>query len=142
MDLCVRLEDEKLQALKEAIDQALQAAGSEDKSSAGDKHETARAMAQLEQEKLYKQQAEAVQRRQLLNRIILNEKPVESGLGCIVHTNRGKFFLAIAIGKLEHNGADYFVISPASPIGSQLLGKKEGEGFSFNGMQYDITVVE
>ncbi|HRD37690.1 MAG TPA: 3-oxoacyl-ACP synthase, partial [Bacteroidia bacterium] len=58
---CESLMAEKVQSLKVALSQITESANNETKSSAGDKHETARAMMQLEQEKLSRQINEALQ---------------------------------------------------------------------------------
>ena len=48
---CVSLVEEKLELLQKAIDESQKALSSESKSTAGDKHETGRAMIHLEMEK-------------------------------------------------------------------------------------------
>jgi hypothetical protein len=39
--------------------------------------------------------------------------------------------MALSAGPFKAEGKDFFCISPGSPIGSVLLGKGAGEGFSF-----------
>lgn len=52
--------EERIQHLQLALDDAMQATADDSKSTAGDKHETSRAMAHLEQEKLGSQFSEAL----------------------------------------------------------------------------------
>ncbi|MBK7855608.1 MAG: hypothetical protein IPJ79_12525 [Bacteroidetes bacterium] len=65
---CVSIIDERIAGLKNSIATLLDDAESEMKSSAGDKHETSRAMMQLEQEKLTYQLAEAENQKAVLEK--------------------------------------------------------------------------
>ena len=105
---------------------------SETKSSAGDKHETGRAMIQLEMEKSSQQLAEIEAMNAILNKISI-EKPSEViCLGSLIKTTKGTYFLAISVGKITINDSIYFVISAQSPIGKQLLGQKVDAILAFN----------
>lgn len=138
-------------------------ANEEGKSSAGDKYETGRAMAQLEIEKASTQLAEANKLKQALEQIILDENnsssqrtrnssPTESTgnwqpatgnkfikPGSLVITNQGNYFISIAAGKLTVDDQTWFAISAGSPLGATLLGKKEGDVVKVMGK--DIVVV-
>jgi len=119
-----------------------QAVQLESKSTAGDKHETGRAMIHLEQEKLHQQLAEA---QQLLAELeqIRPENQFDKGLkGALVKTNRATFYIAVGLGKIKIENNDIFVISAQSPIGKQMLGKHSGESFIMNGTEYVITSVQ
>tara|TARA_Y100000389_G_C17408172_1_gene489268 strand:- start:17 stop:463 length:447 start_codon:yes stop_codon:yes gene_type:complete len=118
-----------LEKQKEALQLALT---SESKSSAGDKHETGRAMIQLEREKLGNQIAEVEQNQQKLN-AIKNHKRTESvTIGSIVLTDQANYFIAIAADFCELEGKKYYCISPQSPMGVHLLGKKVRGQIEFN----------
>lgn len=105
---------------------------SETKSSAGDKHETGRAMIQLEMEKSGQQLAVINQMKAVLEKISIENTSKSICLGSLIITNKANYFLAISAGKITINTIDYFVVSTNSPIGNQLLGKKPGEIISFN----------
>lgn len=118
-----------LEKQKDALQLALT---SESKSSAGDKHETGRAMIQLEREKLGNQIAEVEQNQQKLN-AIKNHKSTESvTIGSIVLTDQANYFIAIAADFCKLEGKKYYCISPQSPIGVLLLGKKVRDQIEFN----------
>ena len=105
---------------------------SESKSSVGDKHETGRAMIQLEREKLGNLIAEVEQNQQKLN-AIKNHKSTECvRIGSIVLTDQANYFIAIAANFCELEGKKYYCISPQSPIGVRLLGKKVRDKIEFN----------
>ncbi|TAI47666.1 GreA/GreB family elongation factor [Flagellimonas allohymeniacidonis] len=124
------------------ISQALQESlNAETKSSAGDKHETGRAMVQLEQEKLGKQLFELNQMKQILQKVGLAETKDKIRLGSWVKTNYNQFFIAISAGFLNSSEGKVFCISAASPIGQLLLGKQKGETFNLNGKQIKILEV-
>ena len=118
-----------LEKQKDALQLALT---SESKSSAGDKHEIGRAIIQLEREKLGNQIVKVEQNQQKLN-TIQNHKSTESvTLGSIVLTDQANYFIAIAADFCELEGKKYYCISPQSPIGVRLLGKKVRDQIEFN----------
>jgi len=115
-------------------------AENDSKSTAGDKHETGRAMMQIAREQLGKQLLEAEMKRSALSRIegqLIHERIKE---GSIVTTNENIIFIAAPIGKIKFDGKDIFVISAQSPLGKTLLRKGAGENVSFN--QRNITILQ
>ena len=105
----------------------------ESKSSAGDKHETGRAMLQLEMEKSGQQLQGILQMQMTLQSIQRGHATDTACLGALVLTNKGNYYLAVSVGEIWIEGTSYFIISTKSPIGQQLLGKKKGDHISFNG---------
>lgn len=117
---------QKQQSIEAIIASHKNSLESETKSSAGDKHETGRAMLQLEMEKAGQQLAEVHKMKATLERINLELTTQKGALGSLISTENFRYFLAISIGKVELNGTDYFVVSTSSPIGKQLLGIEKG----------------
>jgi transcription elongation GreA/GreB family factor len=105
---------------------------SETKSSAGDKHETGRAMLQLEMEKASQQLAIVNQMKETLQRLTIEDATKNVKLGSLVTTTKGTYFLAVSAGQVTIDKVTYFVVSTESPIGKQLLGKNIGEIIAFN----------
>jgi len=66
---CICFVAERLQTIKNAIDEVQESLTTETKSSAGDKHETGRAMLQIEREKLGQQLASIQTLEQTLQKI-------------------------------------------------------------------------
>ncbi|MCT4580780.1 MAG: GreA/GreB family elongation factor [Flavobacteriales bacterium] len=124
-----------------AIKNAQESANSEVKSSAGDKHETGRAMAQLETEKNGIQLAEANKLKQAIGLINPAKTCEKVELGALVITNVGNYFLAVSIGKMEVENTLYFGVSPVSPIGQALLNHKQGDEVLFNGRNFSIEAI-
>lgn len=103
------------------------------KSSAGDKHEVGRAMAQQELDKLEEQRAKLITLQQELARVPLERVFDRAAFGSLVESDQGIYFLAIGLGRVELKGVSCFVISLASPLGSELKDKQVGDQVSFNG---------
>ncbi|SFD70032.1 3-oxoacyl-ACP synthase [Spirosoma endophyticum] len=139
--LCQHYVQQRIDTAKEAMQAVQESANSESKSSAGDKYETGRAMAQLERDRHAQLLAEAMKLNQELSRLNI-DKPYDSiQPGSLVITNRGAFFISISAGKLTFEGNDYFAVSAASPIATVLAGKKIGDSATFNKLTYQILQV-
>ena len=123
------------------ISSAQKALTSETKSSAGDKHETGRAMLQLEMEKAGQQLQGINQMKETLAKINIEKSSEIAHLGSIVSTNKISYYLSISAGQLTIESNTYFAISISSPIGRLLLGKKVGDSFTFNNNEMLITSV-
>ncbi|MEL6537317.1 MAG: 3-oxoacyl-ACP synthase [Bacteroidota bacterium] len=126
---------------KDAIAEAKAAAAEETKSSAGDKYETGRAMAQLAEERAQSQLTEANKLAEGLALVNRADAGPKADLGSLVITPQAQYYLAISLGKLTWDGTDYFVVSPASPIGQALKGARTGDKVSFQGRSLSITQV-
>ena len=111
---------------------------SENKSSAGDKHETTRAMMQLEQEKTGNQLKESEEQLKEFERIDFTKTPQTITQSSLVETNKGLFFIAASIGKIIVDNQTVFVISSKSPLAMALSGRKEKDVIVFNGVDYSI----
>ncbi|RPD99671.1 3-oxoacyl-ACP synthase [Aureibaculum marinum] len=129
------------QTIKETISSNKQALHSETKSSAGDKHETGRAMLQLEMEKAGQQLGIINQMKTTLDRVVLADTTTVIKLGSLVITNNNNYFLAISAGEIKINNTIYYAVSIASPIGRLLLGKREGDQLEFNGKMFIEKVI-
>lgn len=141
MALCQAYVQQRMDTAKQAMEAAQESANSESKSSAGDKYETGRAMAQLERDRHAQLLAEAMKLNQELTRLNVEKEYTTVQPGSLVMTNRGAFFISISAGKLTLNGIEYFAISPASPIGTVLAGRKKGESVTFNKLTYQVVDV-
>jgi len=133
---------ERISVAQVAMDNAQAAANEEGKSSAGDKYETGRAMMQIERDKAAQQLAEALKLKQLVDGLLETGNTDEVRLGAIVQTTRYHFFVAISVGKISLDGIDYLLVSPQSPIGKLLLGKKPGDSIAFNRLEEGILRIE
>ena len=138
---CLEYVQQRMDAAQLAIDEAQKAANEETKSSAGDKYETGRAMMQQETGRNRQQLEEINKLKVALNRVSPAQQSATVEPGSIVITDQGNFYIAISAGALRVGGETYFAVSPASPIGLLLAGKRAGEKIMLNGKPYAITMV-
>ncbi|AEM70324.1 hypothetical protein Murru_1281 [Allomuricauda ruestringensis DSM 13258] len=141
LDFCWSHLDERTTRLKKQSGELQESLSSETKSSAGDKHETGRAMVQLEQEKLGQQLLELDTTRSVLNKINIDTPSDKIRLGSLVKTSVADYFIAISAGAFKHNDGVVYCISANAPIARLLLGKEKGERFVFNGSQSILEVI-
>ena len=137
-NLCLIFANNRLQTIEEIISSNQKALQSETKSSAGDKHETGRAMLQLEIEKAGQQLQGILEMKDTLAKMDIAKKSTVAHLGSLVKTNQATYFLSISAGQLTVNNENYFAVSFSSPIGKLLLGKKEKDEVVFNGKKIII----
>jgi transcription elongation GreA/GreB family factor len=123
----------KIKSVQDAIASATESRDSDTKNSAGDKHETARAMVQIEIENHQIQLNKLLRTFSELEQLSADISDMRASAGSIIITSAGNFYLSVGIGKLEINGVVYFAISAASPIGSLMLGKAAGDSYEFQG---------
>jgi ElaB/YqjD/DUF883 family membrane-anchored ribosome-binding protein len=141
LHLCKGFVNKRLQTVEEIISSNQKALQSETKSSAGDKHETGRAMLQLEMEKASQQLDGISIMNQILLKIDVSKTSKNAHLGSVIITNKANYFLSISAGQLYVEDKSYIAISVSSPIGKLLLGKKENEEVVFNGNQIQIIQI-
>lgn len=129
---------DRISAAEHAIAAAREASLDDTKSSAGDKYETGRAMMQQEIDRNSLQLHEAKKLQQMLQQIKPEALFRVIQAGSLVHTNHGKFFIAISAGALHVGEQTFYAVSPASPIGLQLMGKRVDDTFTFGGKSFII----
>jgi transcription elongation GreA/GreB family factor len=139
---CEAFVNKRLQTVEAIISSNQKALNSETKSSAGDKHETGRAMLQLEMEKASQQLVGVAIMKTILSKIDISKNSVNAHLGSIIYTDSANYFLSISAGKLIIDGKSFYAISVSSPIGKLLLGKKTYDEFTFNGKKVNIKMLE
>jgi hypothetical protein len=121
---------EKISALEVALQEISNALFNESKSSAGDKHETSRAMLHLEEEKNRQMLSVLLKERSTLQAINANQVHNTITIGSLLSASDKYIFIGIGLGVREINGAQVILISSHSPIAKQLTGKKIGEVFT------------
>jgi len=129
---CMEYATQRIDTARMALNYAQESANAEDKSSAGDKYETGRAMAHLEREKALEQLNEATKLKSAMEKMSLTYQSDRVRLGSIVFTDTLNFYLAISAGKLIIHGVEFLTLTPASPLGVNLMGLKKGDRFIFN----------
>ena len=126
---------------KEAMFQAQEAANSEDKSSAGDKYETGRAMGHLQKEMHARQLAESVKELTALQAIATDFLSLDGRPGAILQGDELAFFISAGLGKQIIEDRIVVFLSPQAPLAKLLQGKKPGDKIPFNNTIVSIREV-
>jgi hypothetical protein len=124
---------QRITASRAAIDQAQQAANQEEKSSAGDKYETGRAMGHLQKDMHARQLAESIKELATLHAVKTDTLYTAPGPGAFVRGEGMAIFIAAGLGKQQWEGQTIFFLSPIAPLARALHDKKPGDCVLFNG---------
>ncbi|MDN3491492.1 3-oxoacyl-ACP synthase [Winogradskyella bathintestinalis] len=135
---CVEFLEARLTIVNQTISDLQNALQAETKSSAGDKHETGRAMLQLEREKAGNQLAEIEKQKQILQKINPASNYQKVTLGSVVKTTGANYFISISAGKIEVEYNSYFAISAATPIAQLLISKCVNDTVRFRETEFTI----
>ena len=135
---CASLLKKRLNNARLAMEDAQNSANSDTKSSAGDKHETGRAMSQLEIEMNARLLNQVQSELDLLNAIDANKVITLASPGAVICAGELMFFIAVGLGKCDFEGKHLIVLSAQSPIAGILKSKRVGEQFTFNGKMVTI----
>ena len=124
------LEAHLLQSLERAQSQVAslqESLTSESKSTAGDKHETGRAMIQQALEQAVLAQNRASENLVGFRKITAGSPSQVVAPGSLVSTSKGWFFTGMALGKVPVAERHVFGVSLASPVGQALKGAAAGD---------------
>ena len=133
---------QKIKSLELLINSTTDSRDTANKSSAGDKHETSRAKIQTEIDNYSRQLDLALNNLHIIEKVNSSKNNNLATQGSLITTNKGVFFIAIGIGKLQIRSNNYFIISLLSPIGSVMRGLSKNEKFTFRGIKYSIKNIE
>ena len=133
--------NERIDSFQFTLDELSISVMNETKSTAGDKHETALSMLQLEQSRIAEHLYEAIDNKTIFMQIDLDESSDMIRSGSLVQTNKGYFFISIALPKVMVDGIAVIAISPQSPLGQKLMGHSKGDVIEMNGMSHTIVEV-
>lgn len=132
---------ERIKTAEEAMKRAQEAANGEEKSSAGDKYETSRAMGQLDRDMNARQLAEAKKELDILQKFDTAIPFTVAVPGAVIVTSEANYFMGAGLGVLKGSDFTFVAISPQAPISKLFAGKKENETVLFNGKQITIKQI-
>ncbi len=139
---CQKQVENRYSKIKQTIADIEDSLMEESKNSSGDKHETGRAMLQIDRENAGKQLLEIEKVVLVLQKIDINATSDYARLGSLVYTDRFTYFISLSIGTIRIADTDYLCVALNSPVGLLISGKKKGDEFNLNGISYKITNVE
>lgn len=140
-DHYVQLLDDKISAIEKILSDLKESGANETKSTAGDKHETALAMLQIEQANKRAQLQELYSQKAVMNKIDPAITAAQVVNGSLIKTNKGYFFISVALGKTVVDNSSIIALSSQSPLGKNLVGLKKGAVVSFNQTQYLVEEI-
>jgi hypothetical protein len=138
---CVKIIHERIANIEQAMQEARESANSEEKSSAGDKYETSRAMGHLAQEMQSKQLEDAKQELDFINRLNTTTIFTSANTGAVVICADIIFYISLGLGNTEVDGQKVMLLSPKAPIAALLHQKKAGDTFLFNKKTMEIQTI-
>ena len=114
----------------------------EQKSTAGDKHDTSRAMIHLEQENLQHQYNELqLQIQHVVNLKSQVPSTKKALFGTLIRTENELFLLGLGLGKQVVDNKIIYCVGMETPIGKQLINKAIGDTIFFNGKQETLLEI-
>ncbi|WP_296383474.1 3-oxoacyl-ACP synthase [Winogradskyella sp.] len=139
---CQDFLNNRLEVIQKTILDIQNSLQSETKSSAGDKHETGRAMLQLEREKAGHQLAEIQKLNETLHKINQEIQHQTVALGSVVYSTQSNYFIAISAGEIVIDKVKFYAISPSTPMAKLLLSKEVGDEVQFRNSTFVISKIE
>lgn len=138
---CIKVINKRITNAKAAVSQAQESANSNDKSTAGDKYETSRAMGQLDSDMNAKQLAEAEQELNFLEKVDVSTVSNAIKIGSVFELSEILFFVAIGLGPLMIEDKKVMVISSKSPFYDNIKTMQAGQVFEFMNNMDEIKMV-
>jgi transcription elongation GreA/GreB family factor len=130
---CEGVMRERIAATRAAMDSAQSAANGEEKSSAGDKYETSRAMNHLEKDMHARQLMNHLRQFALLQAVDVNRIYTSVAAGAFIQCRSVSFFIVAGLGKQLVDEVQIIFLSAESPLARQMMGKTIGDVIVFNG---------
>lgn len=138
----LQLANEKVQHLLKVLEDLKETGSNETKRTAGDKHETALAMLQIEQEQKRSQLKEAKLQQAAIENIHSSITTTSIVNGSLIKTNKGYFYMSAALGRANIDNISVIALSAQSPLGRQLSGLSIGGVAVFNNTRYQVEHIE
>ncbi len=138
---CKKHLEQRRNVVQQILDNVATSLREETKSTAGDKHETGRAMLQLERENAGKQLAAIEKLEHIYNRINSDVSGGPVHLGSVVFTSQASYFIAIPVGAIKVDDLMVYAVGIGSPIGQLLMGKRVGDEVRFRESVIKITAI-
>lgn len=138
---CIDVIERRIHNIRISMNAAQATSNNEEKSSAGDKFETSRAMSHLEKDMYAKQLSSNMKEIESLLSVDCNKIYNSAKRGSFVNCGTISFFIASGLGKLSFENEIVFFVSPVAPVLKILSGKTTGETIIFNKEQYTIKDV-
>ena len=137
---CKQIQLESIRNLKSTMDEAQKSAN--EYGAPKDRYDAYRTQMMRKRDMIAQQLQKANEQFELLDRIDTKKKFNNVEFGALVITNKQKLLVSVSLGKVEFEGEEYFVISPAVPFYQAMVGKVAGDEFEFRGNRMRVLEVQ
>lgn len=141
LDFAAGIIDEKIKRVEGILMELEEGITNESKSSAGDKHETARAMIHLEQEKNQSILASLQNQKKGLQQIYQTEKFTKVKKGAMIEAGDLILMVGIGLGPVKIQNKEVIFVSEQAALAKELMGKSVKEQFEFQGQKQVISAI-
>ncbi len=141
LQFSIEILKERIAACQQMIANAQASANDEEKSSAGDKYETSRAMSHLEKDMFSKQLVANKNEMAALLSIDCSKVYTSVVPGSVIRCSEYTFFIAAGLGKIFFEDEDVYLLSPNAPLANTLYNKSKGDSLQFNNKELLLTDV-
>ena len=130
--------EESISRIQKVLDELKDSGANETKSTAGDKHETALAMIQIEQANMRSQLENMLQKKLIMQQLDPTIVTKEVRNGSLVFTDKNILYISVSVGKQIMAGKEIIAISPQSPMGLSLMGSVVGSSVMVNQQHFKV----
>jgi len=131
---------EQTETCRREMNLAQESANAEEKSSAGDKYETGRAMSQQQRDFFAVRLEEALLHLAMFDASVGREKSGTIQAGSLIKAGEQLFFVGSGLGLISLPEGEKLICTTAdSPLGRNLIGRKPGDDVLFSGKVLRIT---
>ena len=130
--------EESISRIQKVLIELKDSGANETKSTAGDKHETALAMIQIEQANMRSQLENMLQKKLIMQQLDPTIVTEEVRNGSLVFTDKNILYISVAVGKQTMAGKEIIAISPQSPMGLSLMGSVVGSSVMVNQQHFKV----
>lgn len=134
--------NDKIKLLQQVLADLKESSANETKSTAGDKHETALAMLQIEEANICAQLQDILNKKSVLEKINPAISSDKIRIGSLIKTNHGYLFISAALGKAVIDGIAVTALSVQSPLGNKLMNLSIGDVAEVNNRRYKIETIQ
>lgn len=141
LDHCKFNVQNRFEKINQTIKDIEESLDDQSKSSAGDKHETGRAMLHIDRENAGNQLKEIETLLALIPKIDITTPSSYTRLGSLVYTSEGNFFISISLGNVVIGKTSYVCVALQAPLGQVLKGASKDDTVFFRDKQYLIKSI-
>ena len=145
LNICKQIQQETIDHLSLTVEDAQNSAN--EYGCPRDRYDAYRAQLLRQRDMFAQQLQKAREQLDVLNQISPENLLEKVEFGAVVQTDKNRIFVSIGLGKIKipiknsTTDEEYYAVSPVVPIYKAMEGKRAGEGFVFNGLNFTIREV-